>query len=121
MALVTWEQYSSLYSGIKDEEKFEQAEALAEKDVARVIGPIHWAEIPEDIDGEFYADELRDCICKVIDYQKQVGGKSGKGVTSVSNDGYSESYALTKQSEAAEELAANIRAWLSGTGLVRAY
>ena len=121
MALVTWEQYSSLYSGIKDKDKFATAEALAEKEVARVIGPIHWAEIPEDIDGEFYADQLRDCICKVIDYQKQIGSKIGKGVASVSNDGYSESYALTKQSDASVELAANIRAWLSGTGLVRAY
>lgn len=121
MALVTWELYSSLYSGIKDEQEFTKAETLAEKEVARVIGLIHWAEVPEDIDGEFYADQLRDCICKVIDYQKQIGSKIGKGVTSVSNDGYSESYALTKQSEAAEELTASIRAWLAGTGLVRAY
>lgn len=121
MALVTWGQYSSLYAGIKDEEMFIKAEALAEKEVARVIGPIRWAEIPEDIDSEFYADQLRDCICKVIDYQEQIGSKTGRGVTSVSNDGYSESYALSKPSDAAEELATNIRAWLSGTGLVRAY
>lgn len=121
MALVTWGQYSSLYSGIKDRKKFAAAEASAEKEVARVIGPIHWAEIPEDLDGEFYADQLRDCICRVIDYQKQIGSKIGKGVTSASNDGYSESYALSKQSDAAAELAANIRTWLSGTGLVRAY
>ena len=120
MALVTWEYYSSLYNTVK-EEKFANAEALAEKEVARVIGPIHWVEIPEDIDDEFYADQLRDCICRVIDYQKQIGSKIGKGVTSASNDGYSESYALSKQSDAAAELAANIRAWLSGTGLVRAY
>ena len=59
--------------------------------------------------------------CKVIDYQVQEGSKAGKGITSASNDGYSESYAIVKQSEAVEELDANIRTWLSGTGLVRAY
>ena len=42
-------------------------------------------------------------------------------LASVSNDGYSESYVLQTQSQADEELGKNIRAWLSGTGLVRAY
>ena len=121
MALVTWERYSSLYSGIKDEDQFEIAEQKAELEVARVIGAIHWAELPKDISGEFYAGQLCDCICKVIDYQVQAGSKAGKGITSASNDGYSESYAIVKQSEAVAELDANIRAWLSGTGLVRAY
>lgn len=121
MALLTWEYYSSLYDVIKDKEAFEKAEKLAEKEVARVIGPIHWAEIPEDISDEFYADQLRDCMCNVINYQKQTGSKAGKGVASVSNDGYSESYVLPTQSAATEELDKNIRYWLSGTGLVRAY
>jgi hypothetical protein len=45
----------------------------------------------------------------------------GKGIASVSNDGYTESYVLQKQSDALEELGKNIRSWLSGTGIVRAY
>lgn len=120
MALLSWEYYSSLYNAVNEEE-FKKAEPQAEKEVARVIGPIRWSELPADLSGEFYEDQLLDCLCRVINYQKQIGSKIGKGVTSVSNDGYSESYALSKQSDAAEELAANIRAWLSGTGLVRAY
>lgn len=121
-ALVSWEYYSSLYSTIGTQADFEKAEALAEKDLARVIGPLRWAElVSSDWSTEFYADQLKDTICKVVNYQQTAGRVSGAGVASVSNDGYSESYALAKQSDAQEELLKNIRAWLSGTGLVRAY
>ena len=121
-ALVSWEYYSSLYSTIGTQADFEKAEALAEKDLARVIGPLRWAElVSSDWSTEFYADQLMDTICKVVNYQSTAGKKTGAGVASVSNDGYSESYALAKQSDAQEELQKNIRAWLSGTGLVRAY
>ena len=121
MALLTWEHYSSLYSAIKGKDEFNKEEAKAELEVARVIGPIHWAEIPEDISGEFYASQLLDCLCRVIDYQATTGSRIGRGVSAVSNDGYSESYVLAIQSAATEELDRNIRAWLSGTGLGRAY
>ena len=121
-ALVSWEYYSSHYSTIGTQADFEKAEALAEKDLARVIGPLRWAELViSDWSTEFYADQLMDTICKVVNYQATAGKKTGAGVSSVSNDGYSESYALAKQSDAQEELRKNIRAWLSGTGLVRAY
>ena len=120
-ALVSWEYYSSLYS-VVTEDQFEKAESLAEKDLARVIGPLRWTElVSSDWSTEFYADQLMDTICKVVNYQATAGKKTGAGVASVSNDGYSESYALAKQSDAQEELQKNIRAWLSGTGLVRAY
>lgn len=120
-ALVTWEYYSSLYSVIT-ENQFATAEALAEKDVIRVVGLIHWGELNlEHLDDEFYGDQLKDCICKVINYRAEAPKAQGRGVASVSNDGYSESYVLQTQSQADEELATNIRAWLSGTGLVRAY
>ena len=121
-ALVSWEYYSSHYSTIGTQADFEKAEALAEKDLARVIGPLRWAELViSDWSTEFYADQLMDTICKVVNDQATAGKKTGAGVASVSNDGYSESYALAKQSDAQEELQKNIRAWLSGTGLVRAY
>lgn len=121
-ALVSWEYYSSLYSTIGTQADFEKAESLAEKDLARVIGPLRWAElVSSDWSTEFYADQLMDTICKVVNYQATAGKKTGAGVASVSNDGYSESYALAKQSDAQEELQKNIQAWLSGTGLVRAY
>ena len=63
-ALVSWEYYSSLYSTIGTQADFEKAEALAEKDLARVIGPLRWAElVSSDWSTEFYADQLMDTIC----------------------------------------------------------
>lgn len=120
-ALVSWEYYSSLYSVIT-EDQFETAEALAEKEVIKVVGLIHWSEINlQHLEDEIYGDQLKDCICKVINYRAEAPKSQGRGVASVSNDGYSESYVLQTQSQADEELGKNIRAWLSGTGLVRAY
>lgn len=119
--IVDWSYYSSLHTTITDETEFDKAEPLAEQDVRSVVGPVRWAEITTDTFGY---DVLKDCICKVIDKnaQDERSGK-GKGVTSVSNDGYSESYASQAQTREAltEELNGCIRQWLSGTGLVGAY
>ena len=120
-ALVSWEYYSSLYSTVSEAD-FPKAEALAEKEVIRIVGLIHWGELNlDDLDSELYGDQLKDCICKVVNFRAEAPKAQGKGVASVSNDGYSESYVLQKQSDALEELGKNIRSWLSGTGIVRAY
>jgi len=120
-ALVSWEYYSSLYSVVSQTD-FAKAEALAEKEVIRIVGLIHWSELNlEHLEDELYGDQLKDCICKVINFMAEAPKAQGKGVASVSNDGYSESYVLQKQSDAIEELGKNIRSWLSGTGIVRAY
>lgn len=128
MALVTWERYSSLYKTIEKTE-FDRLEALAEMEVKQVIGAIHWSEILEDISAGVLTPEdprydvLLDCICRVMEYQETTGKTAGTGLTSVTNDGYTESYAADTQtaSAAGEELAKNIRMWLSGAGFVRAY
>ncbi|MBE5867984.1 MAG: hypothetical protein E7293_03375 [Lachnospiraceae bacterium] len=116
--IVSWEYYSSLFSNIPHEE-FEKAESLAEKEVCAVIGPIRWAAITENTFG--YA-QLQDCICKVMNKMAEdsKSGK-GKGLSSVSNDGYSESYVIQTEEQMRSELQRSIRAWLSGTGLVGAY
>lgn len=118
MAIVSWSDYNSLYSKIKQED-FDRYEALAEKEIKRVIGPIRWANINEDVFGY---DALKDCVCNVMDkiIEDEQSGR-GRGVTSVSNDGYSETYALANESDLMNEMASSIRAWLSGTGLVGAY
>ena len=116
--LVTWEYYSSLFEKVK-EEGFDRAELLAEKEVITVIGPIRWANITEQTFG---FEQLKDCICKVIEKmaENEVSGK-GKGVSSVNNDGYSESYVIQTEEQLRSELHSSIRSWLSGTGLVGAY
>lgn len=118
MSHVSWEYYSSLHS-IVAKDDFERAETLAEKEVQRVIGWIRWANITED---SFGYEQLQDCICNVMD-KMAVDAKSGKGkgVSSVSNDGYSESYVVQTEEQLRSELQSSIRAWLSGTGLVGAY
>lgn len=118
MSHVNWEYYSSLYDKIKKED-FDKAEKLAEKEVCAVIGPIRWATITADTFG---FEQLQDCICKVINKmtEDEKSGK-GKGVSSVSNDGYSESYAVQTAEQLRNELRSSIRAWLSGTGLAGAY
>jgi len=45
----------------------------------------------------------------------------GKGVASISNDGYSETYTNSKAADVEADLRDQIKTWLSGTGLVGAY
>ncbi len=116
--IVNWEYYSSLYNKVK-QDNFDRAELLAQKEVIVVIGPIRWAQITEKTFGY---EQLKDCICKVIDKMKEndESGK-GRGVASVNNDGYSESYVIQTEEQLREELHGCIKTWLSGTGLVGAY
>ena len=120
-AIVDWSYYSSLHDVITVESDFDKAEALAEKEVRSVIGPIRWAEITSDTFGY---DVLKDCICNVIDKStKDAQSGKGNGVASVSNDGYTETFAQVAQTQEdlTEELHGCIRQWLSGTGMVGAY
>jgi len=124
MSLLTWERYSSLHHNIVSKDDFDKAEKQAESEIRNVMGVIHfsnWIADNPNLTNEIYYEQLLDCICNVINYNATVGTKAGQGVASVSNDGYSESYVLQTQSQATEELHKNIRLWLSGTGLVRAY
>lgn len=123
MALLTWAEYSALHSKVS-EEAFPVEEALAEKDLGRVIGPLRWAELQSiDLEAQFYGEQLKDCIAEIIDYNLGAGAKAGTNVAAVSNDGYSESYATELQtaSSATAEKSKLIRTLLSGTGLVGAY
>ena len=115
---VDWGYYSSLHN-IVTEEDFGRAELLAEKEVQRAIGWIRWENITEETFGY---EQLQDCICNVID-KMAADAKSGKGkgLSGVSNDGYSESYVVQTEEQLRNELESSIRAWLSGTGLVGAY
>lgn len=118
MNIVTWDEYNSLYSKVSEAD-FSRYEALAEKEVKKVIGAIKWESINTETFGY---DALKDCICNVIDkiYDDERNGR-GRGLTSVSNDGYSESYALVNPSDLRGEMVSFIKSCLSGTGLVGAY
>lgn len=117
--IIDWEYYSSLYDNVKTETDFDKIEKKAESEICSVIGPIRWATITENTFG---FEQLRDCVCNVIDRmaEDEKSGR-GKGVASVSNDGYSESYTIQTGEQLRSELQSLIRARLSGTGLVGAY
>ena len=117
-AIVSWEYYSSLYNKITEDD-FEKAEALAEKEVKLIVGFPRWNVLDSEA---FYYQQLQDCICKTIDAMVDMQKSAvGKGIGSVSNDGYSESYVIQTGSQAMAELQHSIRLWLSGTGLAGAY
>lgn len=119
MPLVTWEYYCSLHNKVS-EDNFSMAEMLAEKEIREVIGMIRWSNITVDTFGY---EILQDCICNVIDRMQDDQMVAGRiGLSSVSNDGYTESYnGSTSAVGINEELKYSIRQWLSGTGLVGAY
>ena len=118
MSHVTWEYYSSLFDKVPEDE-FSRYERLAEIEICNVIGPIRWAYITEQTFGY---KQLKDCACNVVNalYESDHSAQ-GKGITSVSNDGYSESYAVQTSTQAKTELRSMIRGMLSGIGLVGAY
>ena len=116
--IVNWEYYSSLFDKVS-KDNFDRVENRAEKAVCAVIGPIRWAGITEETFGY---GQLKDCICNTMNkLVEQDASGAGKGLSSASNDGYSESYVVQTESQARAELNDSIRAWLSGTGLVGAY
>lgn len=116
--IVAWEYYSSLHNKVTQTE-FPAAEALAEQIMRGEIGQPRWDKITSETYG---FETLKDCICNVIDkIVDDTKSGAGKGVTSVSNDGYSETFATTKPDELRQEMHSLICIWLSGTGLIGAY
>ena len=64
-------------------------------------------------------DAVLFTICEVVNkIQLQETSTAGSGLSSVSNDGYSETYTVTTESERQAELDAVVRHGLRGTGLV---
>lgn len=112
---VTWERYRALYGG--EEEAFlallpVAARKLDAMTARRIAGmdPDDWRYAP-----------VGDALCALLNAmlaQRKTG--RGEGVTSVSNDGYSESYRAVTPEDAEAELRAAARACLSGTGLMSA-
>ena len=62
--------------------------------------------------------QIQDTFCQLlIAMSVQEASGMGTGITSVSNDGYSESYKVTTAQEKEAQLTSVIRSGLSGTGL----
>ena len=116
---VGWEYYSSHFNKLTQEE-FEKVEYEASMTVTRRCRPYVLATVlsnSEDVRN----DILKDTVCYVAEaLSEQYSHNIGTGINSVSNDGYSESYSITKREDADKEIIAVIRKWLSGTGMAGA-
>ena len=95
MAIIDWEYYSSHFPTVVPERQFEAVEAQAETEYKKVVKP--YMNIPEE--------RQKDTIFQLCNFlwsnQTTLAGKS---VTSVNNNGYSESYALQSAAQAQEAM-----------------
>lgn len=93
--IIDWEYYSSHFPNNIPQEQFDAIENQAEIEYKEVIKPYM----------EVSAVREKDCIfklCNFIHQNQEV--LYGKGVTSVSNNGYSESYSIATFEQASEQM-----------------
>lgn len=89
--VIDWQYYSSHFPQIVPESQFEAVEAQAEIEYNKVVKP--YMEISDDKKQNAVFE-----ICNFLWSNRTV--MSGKAVASVSNNGYSESYAIKSKEEA---------------------
>ena len=124
MNFITWEYYSSLYSEIPDEETFNKLmrraktkmDAITHMRVSRFVGS-HRKTTATDFQKQVYA-QIQDTACELANllYAQDLSGM-GTGISSVSNDGYSESYTVTTAAQKNEQQREIVLNGLRGTGL----
>ena len=69
----------------------------------------------------YKAEAVKDACCALVNVIKQQQeAATHKGISSVSNDGYSEHYSHLSPEQEEEQLRAEAFKWLSGTGLMGA-
>lgn len=127
MSYITWGQYSSLYTNVTDETEFNRLSKLAEirlNTITHMRAKQFENEYSEETATDFQQQvhmQIQDTFCQLIGLMSvQENSGMGTGITSVSNDGYSESYKVTTAQEKEEQLTSVIRSGLSGTGLAGA-
>lgn len=88
--IIDWEYYISHFSNIVPESKFDAVEQQAEIEYRKVVGEYMDVDPVDEKNAIFQ-------ICNFL-YTNQAG-LSGKAVSSVNNNGYSESYALQNKEQ----------------------
>lgn len=127
MSYITWEQYRSLYTNIVDEIEFNRLSKLAEIKLnsithmrAKRFEDAYNEETATDFQRQVHA-QIQDTFCQLLATMSvQEASGMGTGITSVSNDGYSESYKVTTAQEKEDQITSVVRSGLSGTGLAGA-
>ncbi len=127
MSYITWEQYRSLYTNIVDETEFDRMSKLAEiklNSITHMRAKQFEDAYNEDTATDFQKQvhmQIQDTFCQLLAIMSvQESSGMGTGITSVSNDGYSESYKVTTAQEKEDQITSVVRSGLSGTGLAGA-
>lgn len=126
MSYITWEQYSSLYDDIA-EEQFSRYEVRAHRHIDMLThgrAGQFMEKYDEDTATAFQKrirGQIESTMCELMN-NMSIQGMSGmgSGIASVSNDGYSESYRITTDTELKSQLKSIVITGLSGTGLAGA-
>ena len=127
MAYISWEEYQNAFDAVMDETAFYRYEKQAEQKM-KIVSHFRTDEFLVAYDEETATDfekGVKDAIRMTCGelisqaYSFEANGQ-GLGVSSVSNDGYSESYAVTTKADSDKVLNDVILTGLRGTGLVGA-
>lgn len=124
MDYITWDGYSSLYTEIPDENTFNRLmrrvrikmDGITHMRVSKFVGSYR-KTTATDFQKLVYA-QIQDTACELANlmYAQDMSGM-GTGIASVSNDGYSESYAVTTAAEKEAQQRKTVLNGLRGTGL----
>lgn len=124
MQYIDWEYYTRFYTEIAEKETFERLCVKAERKLdvhthmrASQFMKNHRKTCATDFQKRVY-EQVKNTVCELVNaiYIQESSGM-GTGITSVSNDGYSESYKVTTEPEKEAQLYSIIRSGLAGTGL----
>lgn len=126
MSYIDWEYYSSLYDNIPQEsfKAYERKAAIKLNTHTHMRVANFCSEYDEATATDFEKqvhEQIQITMCELMNKMyNQEAHSLGEGITSVSNDGYSESYEIKTTSQKEGELLQVIRSGLSGTGLAGA-
>ena len=126
MTYIDWEHYSSLYTNVPEDDfpAFLQ-KASAKLDVYTHMRAKKFEDVYDEASATYFQKQvhmqIQNTVCDLINaLYKQESTGMGTGISSVSNDGYSESYKITTVAEKESQLISIARGGLSGTGFAGA-
>lgn len=126
MSFISWEEYKAISAEVPEEE-FKRLRQKAEIKLNAVTHmragrflSAYGSRQATDFQRQVY-DQIQATMCDLIDaLYKRETSDMGTGISSVSNDGYSETYHIKTETEMEAQMVSMIRNGLSGTGLAGA-
>ena len=116
MVTITYEFYKDSYGGVLNENVFNKSLLKATRLVSnRTNNKID--SISDDDENQNLVNDIKLCICNVVDKVQYYNTCNGKVVSSQSSGKISESYVVDSSKASAEnDIADVIKLWLSGYG-----